>query len=301
VVKQPANEIEVTRSGPVLNICPNRPASRNALTWAMYEVMSEALADAETDAAMRVIQFSGAGDGFGAGNDLGAFLAAPPSNLDSPAFRFLRTISTVSKVLVAAVHGAAVGVGTTLPLHCDLAVAARSARLSLPFVNLGLVPEAASTLLLPRAVGHLPAAELLLLGKPIDAETALRWGLVNRVVDDDGLMAIVEELISDIVTLPPAAVRRSKALLKDDQAGVAQRIEQEGTISSTAYADRSSRKRGPRSWISARPTFRGAALGAVSMRYRLASSDPPYRGYRGNGDKNKLRAKTWVKQGEDAA
>jgi enoyl-CoA hydratase/carnithine racemase len=152
VVKQPANEIEVTRSGPVLNICLNRAASRNALTWAMYEVMSEALADAETDAAIRVIQFSGAGDGFGAGNDLGAFLADPPSNLDSPAFRFLRTISTVSKVLVAAVHGAAVGVGTTL-LHCDLAVAARSARLSLPFVNLGLVPEAASTLLLPRAVG----------------------------------------------------------------------------------------------------------------------------------------------------
>jgi enoyl-CoA hydratase/carnithine racemase len=192
VVKQPANEIEVTRSGPVLNICLNRAASRNALTWAMYEVMSEALADAETDAAIRVIQFSSAGDGFCAGNDLGAFLADPPSNLDSAAFRFQRTIPTVSKVLVAAVHGAAVGVGTTLLLHCDLAVAARSARLSLPFVNLGLVPEAASTLLLPRAVGHLPAVELLLLGKPIDAETALRWGLVNRVVDDDALMPIAD-------------------------------------------------------------------------------------------------------------
>jgi enoyl-CoA hydratase/carnithine racemase len=230
VVSQRANEIEVTRSGPVLHIRLNRPARRNALTWAMYDVMSEALADAETDAAIRVIQFSGVGDGFCAGNDLGAFLADPPSSVDSPAFRFLRTISTASKVLVAAVHGAAVGVGTTLLLHCDLVVAARSTRLSLPFVNLGLVPEAASTLLLPRAVGHLRAAELLLLGKPIDAETALRWGLVNRVVDDNALMANVEELTSDIVTLPPAAVRRSKALLKDDQAGIAQRIEQEGTI-----------------------------------------------------------------------
>ncbi len=230
MVSQRANEIEVTRSGPVLHIRLNRPARRNALTWAMYEVMSEALTDAETDAAIRVIQFSGAGDGFCAGNDLGDFLADPPSTLDSPAFRFLRTISTVSKVLVAAVHGAAVGVGTTLLLHCELVVAARSARLSLTYVNLGLVPEAASTLLLPRAVGHLRAAELLLLGKPIDAETALRWGLVNRVVDDNALMANVEELTSDLVALPPAAVRRSKALLKDDQAGVTQRIEQEGTI-----------------------------------------------------------------------
>ena len=225
-----ATEVEVTRSGPVLHIRLNRPTRRNALTWAMYEAMTQALADGETDGAVRVIQFSGAGDGFCAGNDLGTFLADPPSDLNGPAFRFLRTISTVSKVLVAAVHGAAVGVGTTLLLHCDLVVAARSARLSLPFVSLGLVPEAASTLLLPRAIGHLRAAELLLLGKPIDAETALRWGLVNRVVDDAALMGIAGELTSDIVTLPPAAVRRSKALLKDDQPGVAQRIEREGII-----------------------------------------------------------------------
>ena len=224
------HEIEVVRTGPVLHIRLNRPGKRNALTWAMYETMTDALADGGTDDAIRVIQFSGAGDAFCAGNDLGVFLADPPTGLDGPVFRFLRTVSTVKKVLVAAVHGAAVGLGTTLLLHCDLVVAARSARLSMPFVNLGLVPEAASTLLLPRAIGHLRAAKLVLLGQPIDAETALRWGLVNRVVDDDALMGVADELTSHIGSLPPGAVRLSKGLLKDDQAGIAQRIEQEATI-----------------------------------------------------------------------
>src|ERR1700747_1228107 len=116
--------------------------------------------------------------------------------MDSPAFRFLRAISTAQKVLVAAVHGAAVGIGTTMLLHCDLVVAGRSAKLSLPFTALGLVPEAASTLLLPRAIGPLRGRELLLLGEPIDAETALRWRLVNRIVDDARLIDAVMELVT---------------------------------------------------------------------------------------------------------
>jgi enoyl-CoA hydratase/carnithine racemase len=180
--------------------------------------------------AIRAVLFSGAGGAFCAGNDLNDFVGDPPTGMESPAFRFLRAVSTAQKVLVAAVHGAAVGIGTTMLLHCDLVVAVRSAKLSLPFVALGLVPEAASTLLLPRAVGHLRATELLLLGEPIDAETALRWGLVNRIVDDERLIDTAMELVTRVASLPPAAVRLTKQLLKDDRGGVGVRIEQEADI-----------------------------------------------------------------------
>jgi enoyl-CoA hydratase/carnithine racemase len=223
-------EITVNRIGRALHIRLDRADKRNAVTRSMYEAMSEAIAIAETDPAIRAVLFSGAGDGFCAGNDLNDFVGDPPTGMESPAFRFLRAISTAQKVVMAAVHGAAVGIGTTMLLHCDLVVAARSARLSLPFVALGLVPEAASTLLLPRAVGYLRAAELLLLGDPIDAETALRWGLVNRLVDDERLIDAAMELVTRVASLPPAAVRLTKQLLKDDRGGVGVRIEQEADI-----------------------------------------------------------------------
>ena len=223
-----SQEITVNRAGRALHIRLDRADKRNAVTRSMYEAMTEAIAIAETDPAIRAVLFSGAGDAFCAGNDLNDFVGDPPTGME--AFRFLRAISTAQKVLVAAVHGAAVGIGTTLLLHCDLVVAVRSARLSLPFVALGLVPEAASTLLLPRAVGHLRAAELLLLGEPIDAETALRWGLVNRIVDDERLIDAAMELVTRVASLPPAAVRLTKQLLKDDRGGVGVRIEQEADI-----------------------------------------------------------------------
>ena len=225
-----AQEITVNRIGRALHIRLDRADKRNAITRSMYEAMTEAIAIAETGPAIRAVLFSGAGDAFCAGNDLNDFVGDPPTGMESPAFRFLRAISTVQKVLVAAVHGAAVGIGTTMLLHCDLVVAARSARLSLPFVSLGLVPEAASTLLLPRAVGHLRATELLLLGDPIDAETALRWGLVNRIVDDERLIDAAMELVTRLASLPPAAVRLTKQLLKGDRGGVGVRIEQEADI-----------------------------------------------------------------------
>jgi enoyl-CoA hydratase/carnithine racemase len=142
-------EITVNRIGRALHIRLDRADKRNAVTRSMYEAMTEAIAIAETDPAIRAVLFSGAGDGFCAGNDLNDFVGDPPTGMESPAFRFLYAISTAQKVLVAAAHGAAVGIGTTLLLHCDLVIAGRSARLSLPFVSLGLVPEAASTLLLP--------------------------------------------------------------------------------------------------------------------------------------------------------
>jgi enoyl-CoA hydratase/carnithine racemase len=225
-----AQEITVNRIGRALHIRLDRADKRNAVTRSMYEAMTEAIAIAETDPAIRAVLFSGAGDAFCAGNDLNDFVADPPTGMESSAFRFLRAISTAQKVLVAAVHGAAVGIGTTMLLHCDLVVAGRSAKLSLPFVALGLVPEAASTLLLPRAIGHLRATELLLLGEPIDAETALRWGLVNRIVDDERLIDTAMELVTRVASLPPAAVRLTKQLLKDDRGGVGVRIEQEADI-----------------------------------------------------------------------
>jgi enoyl-CoA hydratase/carnithine racemase len=143
-------EITVSRIGCAVHIRLDRAGKRNAITRSMYDAMAEAIVEAEADETIRAVLFSGAGEAFCAGNDLNDFVADPPTGMDSPGFRFLRAISTAEKVLVAAVHGSAVGVGTTMLLHCDLVVAARSARLSLPFVTLGLVPEAASTLLLPR-------------------------------------------------------------------------------------------------------------------------------------------------------
>jgi enoyl-CoA hydratase/carnithine racemase len=222
--------ITVSRIGRALHIRLDRADKRNAVTRSMYQAMVDAIAEAENDEAIRAILFSGAGDGFCAGNDLNDFLADPPTGMDSPAFRFLRAISTAKKVLVAAVHGAAVGIGTTMLLHCDLVVAARSAKLSLPFVTLGLVPEAASTLLLPRAIGHRRAAELLLLGEPIDAETALRWGIVNRVVEDGTLIDVAIGVVMRVGSPSPSALRLSNQLLKDYRGGVAERIEQEASI-----------------------------------------------------------------------
>jgi enoyl-CoA hydratase/carnithine racemase len=153
-----SQEITVSRIGRALHVRLDRAAKRNAITRSMYDAVTEAIVEAEADEAIRAVLFTGAGEAFCAGNDLNDFVADPPTGMDSPAFRFLRAISTAEKVLIASVHGSAVGVGTTMLLHCDLVVAARSARLSLPFVTLGLVPEAASTLLLPRAIGHLRSA-----------------------------------------------------------------------------------------------------------------------------------------------
>jgi enoyl-CoA hydratase/carnithine racemase len=251
--------VAISRTDRTLHIRLDRPDKRNAVTRAMCDAMTEAIAQAESDDAVRVVLFSGAGDAFCAGNDLNDFLAEPPTSTDSPAFRFLHAISTASKVLVAAVHGSVVGIGMTMLLHCDLVVAARSARLSLPFIKLGLVPEAASTLLLPRAIGHLRAAELVVLGDPIDAATALQWGLVNRVADDETLLTVASEFTSRIGSLPPSAVRLSKQLLKDDRAGIAPRIQQEGNLFLAQLRGPEFHEAGTAFLERGRPTSRGSA------------------------------------------
>jgi enoyl-CoA hydratase/carnithine racemase len=220
--------VEFRQEGGILEIRLNRPDKKNAITVAMYSAMAERLVAAEADPAVRVVLFTAAGDAFSAGNDLKDFIANPPSGQDSPVFRFLRALSGASKVVVAAIQGAAVGIGTTMLLHCDLVVASRNARLSLPFVNLGLVPEAASTLILPRLIGHQRAAELFLLGEAIDAETAHGYGLVNRVVADGESAATARALAEQVAAKAPGAVRLIKKLMKSNSATIAERMVEEG-------------------------------------------------------------------------
>lgn len=220
----------VSRRDHICEVRLNRPEKRNALTSNMYEALVAAFADAEADDEIRVMLLSGEGTCFTGGNDLKDFLSVPEViGGDHVILRFLHALSGFSKVLIAAVHGPTVGIGVTLLLHCDLVVAAaRSTRLITPFVQLGVVPEAASTLLLPRLLGHQRAAEMLFLGEPVAAQTAKEWGLVNRVVDDEALMEEARSLAAAAARQPPGAVRLTKRLLRaDERAGVSARMQEE--------------------------------------------------------------------------
>ena len=198
----------------ILRIEIRRPEKKNALTAPMYAALAEALEVADRDAAVRVVLIHGQPGAFTAGNDLGDFLADPPLGAEAPVFRFIHGLRRLEKPLVAAVGGIAVGIGTTLLLHCDLAYCGAGARFQLPFVRLGLCPEAASSLLLPRLAGHVRAAELLLLGEPFDAVKAHDIGLVNEVLPDDNVLARATEQAQALAALPAAALRLTKRLLK---------------------------------------------------------------------------------------
>ena len=198
----------------VLHVTFNRPEKKNAFTHAMYTRAAEALEAAATDASVRTVLLQGAGGSFTAGNDLGDFLENPPTGEDSAVFRFLRALIALDKPVVAAVDGAAVGIGTTMLLHCDYVVASERARFALPFVNLGLVPEAASSLLLPRVAGLALASELLLFGEPFDAATALRAGVVNRVLAPEALAVHALERAQALAQKPAQALQLSKRLLR---------------------------------------------------------------------------------------
>jgi enoyl-CoA hydratase/carnithine racemase len=226
-----SEHIATRLEGGVLELRINRPEKRNALTRPMYAAMAEALEAAAENPAVRAVLLCGSGDGFCAGNDLADFVSgAPPLGEESPSRRFLRAISTHPKPIVAAVQGNAVGIGTTMLLHCDLVVLAENARLALPFVKLGVVPEAASSLLLPRLTGHQRAAEMMLLGEPIDAATAREIGIANRVVAADALMATAHGLAAKLAAQPPTALLLTKALLKAGQAEIAARMDEEGRL-----------------------------------------------------------------------
>ena len=213
----------------VTTITLNRVDKKNSITAAMYSTMADALAQAEQDAAVRAVVIQGHVSIFSAGNDIGDFLNGPPSTQESPVYRFLRGISTFPKPLVAAVCGPAVGIGTTMLFHCDLVYAGDNAAFSMPFVNLGLCPEAASSLLVPQMLGYHRAAEALLLGEPFMAEAALEVGLVNRIVPPTEANGVAQAQARKLAAKPMAALVETKRLMKKGQAGlVAQQMGEEG-------------------------------------------------------------------------
>ena len=208
----------------------NRPEKRNAITFAMYEALARHLHEALADPAVRVVLLSGAGASFTAGNDLHDFLSGPEFSSAHPVMTVLRTLAACEKPLVAAVHGVTVGIGVTMLLHCDLVVAARGTQLTMPFVTLGLVPEAGSSLLVPRLTGQQRAAELLLLGESLDAERAERLGLVNRVVEEARLLDEARNLARRLAQQPVESLRLTRRLLRGDPAELLARIDAEAQL-----------------------------------------------------------------------
>lgn len=202
----------------VLVVTLARPEKKNAITQAMYLALSEATERARTDPQVRVLLFQARGDSFSAGNDIADFIAIGSQSgtpFDMSVFRFLKALADLDRPAVAAVRGRAVGIGLTLLLHCDLVVVAEDALLSAPFVNLALAPEAASTLLLPAAIGHQRAFELFALGQAIDGRTALAWGLANRAVRADEVETAAWDLATQLAARAPNSIRRTKALMRD--------------------------------------------------------------------------------------
>ena len=203
----------------VLTVTLARPEKKNAITQAMYAVLAEATQRARTDDAVRVLLFRGEGDSFSAGNDIADFIAQGSQGggpvTDAPVFHFLKALADLDKPAIAAVRGRAVGIGLTLLLHCDMVVVAEDALLSAPFINLGLAPEAASSLLLPQVLGHQRAFEIFALGEPIDGRTALAWGLANRAVPAAEVDAVAAELAGKLAARAPNSIRKTKRLMRD--------------------------------------------------------------------------------------
>lgn len=208
------DHILTTVDNGVMTIRINRPEKKNALTVAMYGTMGASLQAAESDNNVRVVLITGAEGIFSAGNDIMDFMQNPPFDVNSPVASFLMAIVKAQKPIVAAVNGVAIGVGTTMLLHCDLVYAGENARFHLPFVDLALVPEAGSSYILPRMMGHQRAAELLMLSNPFDAQTAREFGFVNEVLSDDEVEAKAMAVARDLAAKPPAALRLTKALIK---------------------------------------------------------------------------------------
>lgn len=224
------DELRIETLGTVLAITLARPQRRNAITVAMYSELADAIEGAAGDEAVRLITIRGEGQDFTAGNDLHDFLTALPRISDDiPVWRLLRALARNQVPIVAAVQGNAVGIGTTLLLHCDLVVAEEDATFSLPFVDLGLVPEAASTLLLPELAGRRRAARYLLLGDSFGASEALDIGLVSHLVRAGELEPALADLVARLVAKPPQALRLTQKLLREGRAdGVLERMRLEG-------------------------------------------------------------------------
>jgi enoyl-CoA hydratase/carnithine racemase len=215
----------------VTTVTLNRLERKNSITAAMYQMLADALTAAAADPATRAVVIQGHETVFSAGNDIGDFLSQPPTGPEAPVFRFLRAIATFPKPLLAAVCGPAVGVGTTMLFHCDLVYAGDNAAFAMPFVNLGLCPEAGSSLLVPGMFGYHRAAEALLLGDPFMAEAALEVGLVNRVVPPSEATSVAQAQARKLAAKPLRSLMETKRLMKQDvQQQVLARIEQESAV-----------------------------------------------------------------------
>ena len=206
--------IETKTIGRVLEVTMNRPKAKNALTLEMYDALSAAFDRASEDSAIRALLIRGAGGAFTSGNDLNDFMENPPSDQDSPVFRFLLRLLTFEKPVIAAVEGHAVGIGTTMLFHCDMVYAATTSKFKLPFVNLALVPEAGSSLILERMVGHQRASELFLLGETFGADKGASIGFVNEVLEPEALYERAHEVAALVAKRPPESVRLTKQLLR---------------------------------------------------------------------------------------
>ena len=214
----------------VMTITLNRVARKNSITADMYSALADALESANHDVAVRAVVIQGHETVFSAGNDIGDFLNKPPATSDAPVFRFLRGLSSFPKPIVASVCGPAVGIGTTMLFHCDLVYAGDNAAFSMPFVNLVLCPEAASSFLAVQLMGYPRAAEALLLGEPFMAETALEMGLITRIVPPAEANALAQRQAQKLAAKPLTSVMETKRLMKKGNAGmVAERMAEEGT------------------------------------------------------------------------
>ncbi len=234
------SEIVTERSGSILSIQFNRPEKKNALTMSMYDTVAELLNAAAGDDGIRVVLLHGAGDSFSAGNDLGDFLKNPPKGYDSPQGRFIDALNNFDKPLIAAVHGAAIGSGTTMLTYCDFVYASEHTTFQMPFVNLALVPELGTSYSLPAQIGYIAASELILLGLPFDARRAAELGVVTRVVPEPSLLSTAFETAHRLAQQPAGAVQASKRLMKRssrDQTAAAAKIEIQEFVSRLQSAD----------------------------------------------------------------
>ena len=207
----------------VLSVVLARPEKKNSITQAMYASLAEAVNGARADEAVRVVLFRSEGDSFSAGNDILDFIAISQAGgggqmIEAPVFQFLRAMAELDKPAVAAVRGRAVGIGLTLLLNCDMVVVAEDALMSVPFVNLALAPEAASSMLLPMVIGHQRAFEMFALGEAIDGKTALAWGLANRCVASAEVDGVAADLAARIAQRAPNSMRKTKRLMRDAEA-----------------------------------------------------------------------------------
>src|SRR4051812_5613499 len=234
------DDIVTEHAGSILRVQFNRPTKRNAMTSAMYVALADIFNEAAKDENTRAVLWHGAGDSFCAGNDIQDFLKNPPGPGESPQAKLMEALANFDKPIVVSVQGAAIGGGTTMLTHCDFIYAAESTKFQMPFINLALVPEFGSSCSVPARIGHVRAAELILLGTPFDARRAAELGLVTEVVSDKDVLATATETARKLAAKPSAALQASKRLMKQpfrEQIKAAMKVENEEFSAQVRSAD----------------------------------------------------------------